>query len=74
MDEYERENTSEVTEEVVEDALNGMLNGYWGVEDSALEGARVRTFEQDGILTYNKGLVIRLPDGSEYQLTIVRSR
>jgi hypothetical protein len=35
---------------------------------------RVETYEQAGVMTYNKGLVITLPDGSEYQLTIVQSR
>ena len=34
----------------------------------------VRTFEESGIMTRNKGLVIRLDDGSEFQLTIVKSR
>ena len=36
--------------------------------------ARVSTFEQAGVMTYNKGLVISLPDGTEFQLTIVQSR
>ena len=34
----------------------------------------MRTFEEAGVMTYNKGLVITLPDGSEYQVTIVQSR
>ena len=38
------------------------------------ENIRVETYEQAGVMTYNKGLVITLPDGSEYQLTIVQSR
>ena len=33
----------------------------------------VRTFEEAGILTYNKGLVIRMKSGAEFQLTVVRS-
>ena len=32
------------------------------------------TFEEMGIMTRNKGVVIRFEDGSEYQLIIVRSR
>ena len=32
------------------------------------------TFEEAGVLTMNKGLVLRMKDGSEYQVTIVRSR
>lgn len=39
-----------------------------------LEGAITRTFEQAGVLTLNAGLLLGLADGSEYQLTVVRSR
>ena len=41
-------------------------------DDVAVESAT--TFEEAGVLTTNKGLVLRMEDGSEYQLTIVRSR
>lgn len=34
----------------------------------------VRTFADDGVLTNNKGLTVRLADGSAFQLTIVKSR
>lgn len=34
----------------------------------------VSTFESAGVLTRNKGLVVLMNDGSEYQITIVRSR
>lgn len=39
------------------------------------EGAElsVCTFEQDGVMTSNQGLVLRFGD-SEFQLTVVRSR
>jgi hypothetical protein len=74
MNEHEWYHDPEVTEKVVEDALYGILTGCWDTEDSALEGSQIKTFEQDGVLTYNKGLVITLPNGTEYQLTIVRSR
>ena len=63
-----------VTDEVVEDALMGILMGDWSVEDTALEGCSVRTFANAGVMTYNQGLVLRLPDGSEFQVTIVQSR
>ena len=33
----------------------------------------VRTFEEAGILTDDKGLVLRMKDGSEFQITVVRS-
>jgi hypothetical protein len=36
--------------------------------------ARVSTFEEDGVLTRNAGLVLRMRDGTDLQITIVRSR
>jgi len=38
------------------------------------EVEHVRTFEEAGVLTQNAGLVIETADGSELQVTIVRSR
>ena len=35
---------------------------------------RVRTFEDVGVLTRDKGLVIRLKGGEEFHVTVVRSR
>ena len=32
------------------------------------------TFADAGVLTSNSGLVVRMADGSEYQITVVRSR
>ena len=34
----------------------------------------VRTFEDVGVLTGDRGVVVTLTDGSEFQLTIVMSR
>jgi hypothetical protein len=34
----------------------------------------VQTYDEAGILTQNKGLVLRMKDGAEFQLTLVRSR
>ncbi|MDP9411164.1 MAG: hypothetical protein M3P70_11810 [Actinomycetota bacterium] len=42
--------------------------------DDEVAVERVVTFADDGVLTDNRGLVLRLSDGSEFQLTIVRSR
>ena len=38
------------------------------------EDCRIDSFEDCGILTQNKGLVIRLKTGDEFQLTIVKSK
>ena len=35
---------------------------------------QIRTFEDSGVLTRNRGLVITMNDGSEFQVTIVQSR
>lgn len=35
---------------------------------------RVSTFESVGLLTNNHGIVVRMKDGSEFQITIVKSR
>jgi len=34
----------------------------------------ILTFDEAGMLTRNKGLVVRTSDGSEFQITIVQSR
>ena len=34
----------------------------------------VRSFADDQVLTSNKGLTVKLADGTEYQLTIVKSK
>ncbi len=34
----------------------------------------VETFAQAGLLTSNRGIVLRMQDGSEFQLTIVKRR
>jgi hypothetical protein len=43
-------------------------------EDAAPEVKHVRTFEEDGVLTRNRGVVVRTTDGSEFQVAIVKSR
>jgi hypothetical protein len=39
-----------------------------------LEGMRVLSFDDVDVLMRNRGLILELADGSEFQLTIVRSR
>ena len=36
--------------------------------------SQVRSFNDEGMLTSNKGLVVKLEDGSEFQLTIVKRK
>ena len=75
MYENDYENEAQVTEDTLQDGLMELISE--AADDSfgiGWEDARVRTFEDAGVMTYNKGLVISLPDGSEFQLTIVQSR
>ncbi len=75
MYESDYENEAQVTEDTMQD---GLMELIYGADDDSFgigwENAGVRTFEQAGVMTYNKGLVISLPDGTEFQLTIVQSR
>ena len=64
----------EMTEETLETGLAALIRGDVDPEEICWENLRVETFEEAGVMTYNKGLVVTLPDGSEFQLTIVRSR
>jgi len=43
-------------------------------EEAAPEVAKVRTFEEAGVLTSNRGVVVRADDGGEFQISIVQSR
>lgn len=36
--------------------------------------ARVSSFEESGVMTGNRGIILRMEDGKEFQLTIVQSR
>ncbi|MBQ9290714.1 MAG: hypothetical protein IJ210_11440 [Clostridia bacterium] len=75
MYESDYEDEAQITEDTMQDGLRELIET--AEEDSfgiGWEEAEVRTFQQAGIMTYNKGLVISLPDGTEFQLTIVQSR
>ena len=63
-----------IDEEVVEEALSLILNGLCEVDDTSLLGCTIRTYEEAGLLTRDRGLVIQLPGGDEFHLTIVQSR
>ena len=56
--------------------LAAILNGECDLNESFdPDGIRdVVTFEDAGVLTSNAGLVVRMDDGCEYQITVVRSR
>jgi alpha-D-ribose 1-methylphosphonate 5-triphosphate diphosphatase PhnM len=46
--------------------------GFHSDDQSVID--RVETFEENGVLAMNKGLVVRMEDGSEFQVTVVQSK
>ena len=42
--------------------------------EAAPEIRRVQTFEEAGVLTNNRGLVVRTEDGREFQVSIIQNR
>ncbi|MCY2928182.1 MAG: hypothetical protein NTV86_01565 [Planctomycetota bacterium] len=54
--------------------LETMLYELLQDRDEAPEIARAETFEEAGLLTDNRGLVVRTTDGSEFEITIVQRR
>lgn len=63
-----------MTETEFQTLLHDLLNDYDELLPGNWPGQTAETFEEAGVLTYNKGLVVRFDDGSEYQVTLVRSR
>ena len=65
-----------MTEKGFEACLQAVLNGECELNESfdpdGVQG--VATFEDAGIMTRNRGLVVTMDDGEEFQVTIVRSR
>ena len=73
MYESDFENEEQFTEDTLQDALREYITEGYDSYEVCWENLRVRTFAEAGLMTYNKGLVIELPDGTEFQLTIVQS-
>jgi RecJ-like exonuclease len=61
------------SEQDVEDLLVEALDCLREEDPAVRDLSRVRSFADMGMLTYNKGLVLLFADGSEFQVTIVRS-
>lgn len=59
-------------ENQMQELVQDLLALHDPVEGPAV--ANVRTFEEAGILTMNAGVVVRMEDDSEFQLTIVQSQ
>ena len=66
------ERGGKLPEKKLQDLLQAILRDDLEVEPSYYI-AKVRTFEETGVLTKKKGLVVTMSDGSEYQVTIAKS-
>jgi hypothetical protein len=67
---HEHDNPDAMDEEAVQELLCDLLDQHTNDEPDL----RVTTFENAGVMTLNRGLVVRAPDGGEFQVSIVRSR
>ena len=64
-----------MNEKTIEDALNLLISGELDLVDTALgELSNIKTYAEAGILTRDSGLVLRMEDGSEVQITIKQSK
>ena len=65
----------DTNEKTIEDALNLLISGELDLVDTALgEVSNIKTYAEAGILTRDSGLVLRMEDGSEFQITIKQSK
>lgn len=65
-----------MSEKGFETCLKAVLNGELELNESFdPDGVgHVEIFKDAGVLTMNRGLVVTMDDGTEFQVTIVRSR
>ena len=69
------ERNMDMNEKTIEDALNLLISGELDLVDTALgEVSNIKTYAEAGILTRDSGLVLRMEDGSEFQITIKQSK
>ncbi len=60
-------------QEELKDVLE-MLDIFAEINGETFEIKNISTFQECGILTNNKGLVVTLNDGSEFQIKIIKSK
>lgn len=74
----DRRPTEYPTAEMVEDMLAVLIQTEQltvpAEDGQEIQVSRVRGFAEAGLMTRDNGLVLTFSDGSEFQLTIVRSR
>lgn len=52
--------------------LVGLLRAL--LEEELTEESRIHNFEEIGVLNCNAGLVVRLPNGDEFQISVIKSQ
>lgn len=60
-------------QEELKDTLE-MLDTFAEIDEETITIDKISTFEEAGILTTNTGIVVKLSDNTEFQITIVRSK
>ncbi len=63
------------TERTIEGILMELIDGTCDGEDfPEMQNSRCQAFEDAGLLTTDNGVVLKLDNGSEYQISIIQSR
>lgn len=62
-----------IDESDLECALIDLLKSESDNGDSDFAGCKAQSFKAARVLTMNNGIVIRMPNGAEFQVTIVQS-
>jgi len=60
--------------ETAEGMREFIAEALWSEAEESGTDLTTTTYAEAGVLTMDEGLVIRLADGTEYQVTVVRSR
>ena len=66
--------TTAIMEDVLLEIIGDDETDYLNEEGDVIKIKEVCTFELAGLLTRDRGVVVKLEDGSEFQVSIVRSR
>ena len=66
--------TTTIMENVLLEIIGEAETDYLNDDGDVIEIKNACTFEMAGVLTRDKGLVVKLKDGSEFQITITQSR
>ena len=64
-----------MTEKEFREMLQGILEQvehYYDDEEDIVHLKDINTFQSAGLLTYSEGLIVKMSDSSEFQVTIVK--